>query len=338
MKNWRLVVSIFLGTFYLGKAQTIGQDLDNFVGDMVQLSKGFVAPAATASVYQSTSAWTRTARGLDKFKFDVSVHANVLPIPRKQRAQNVSNSDFNSLVIRGGQTTTSIPTALGGDTDVFFDFTIGGENYELQAFEGVDRTYLAHPYIQAAVGLWKETEVILRYSPKVKINASDYSIVGGAVKHNISQHFIKRDSTNSNLELAVLASYSKFDLNLFFDPFVLESTNSSSGSQPLAVINSSIVDANAWLFQCIASKRFCKKFEVLATLGYTLGDFQYKLGGSEGFLLDLFNRALERLEETRTGIKGDVGLNYYFSPKWCVNGTLTIGEFANTNMSIHYLF
>ena len=337
MKNWRLLLSIFLGTFYLGKAQTIGQDLDNFVGDMVQLSKGFVAPAATASVYQSTSAWTRTAKGLGKFKLDVSVHANVLPIPRKQRAQNVSNSDFNSLVIRGGQTTTSIPTALGGDTDVFFDFTIGGENYELQAFEGVDRDYLAHPYVQAAVGLWKETEVILRYSPKIKINASDYSIMGAAVKHNISQHFIKRDSANSNFELAVLASYSKFDLNLFFDPFVLESTNSSAGTQPLAVINSSIVDAHALLLQCIASKRF-KKFEVLATLGYTRGDFNYKLGGSEGFLLDLFNRALERLEEKRNGVKGDLGVNYYLAPKWCLNATVAIGEYANTNMSIHYLF
>lgn len=315
-------------------AQTASADLSNAVTDIVFLSKNFVAPAADASVYQSSSAWTSSAKSVGKFKVDFAVHFNALPIPKKQRDFDVSNSDFRSLEIRGGATSATIPSALGGDTTTFFDFTIDGDDYELQAFEGVDEDVLVHPYLQATVGLWKETDVTIRYSPKIKIDVSDYQILGGAIKHNISQYFRKSDSIRKGVELAVLASYSKFDLDLFFDEFKLESSDPTSTSEPLATINSIIVDANSWLFQLMASKEV-KRFEFIGSLGLTTSQFDYKLGGDQGLFLDIFNSALEVLEETRTGFKGDVGVNYHFK-NFYVSSMVTLGKFANCNIALHY--
>lgn len=99
---------------------------------------------------------------------------------------------------------------------LFFDFTIDGDQYEFQAFEGIDTGFLAYPFLQVGVGLWQETELLLRYSPNIKIDKSDYAIYGIGVKHNVSQYIFKDDRP---VELAFLTSYSLFDLNLFFDPY-----------------------------------------------------------------------------------------------------------------------
>ena len=66
---------------------------------------------------------------------------------------------------------------------LFFDFYIDDEAYEWQAFEGIKQNIVTHPYLQASIGFWKETDLTLRYSPKVTINTSTYDIFGAANKH-----------------------------------------------------------------------------------------------------------------------------------------------------------
>ncbi|NQY29819.1 MAG: hypothetical protein HRT69_10135 [Flavobacteriaceae bacterium] len=317
-----------------GFSQSFNQDASAVLSDVVLLSKGFVSSAADASVYQSSSAWYSSAKSVGKFKVDFSIHANVLPIPKSQKNFEVSNTDFQSMEIRGGAQSVSVPTALGGDTNAFFDFKIVGQDYEMQAFEGVDESFLAHPYVQASVGLWAATDISFRYSPKVKIDVSDYQILGGAIKHNLTQ-YTRKEGSEKSLEIAVLLSYSKFDLDLYFDEFKLEATNPQPGSTPLAVVNSIIVDANSWLFQFIASKEY-KKFEFSGSLGVTRNDFKYELGGDEGLFLDLFNQALTTLdEENKIGFKGDVGVNYHFK-KFYLSSMVSLGKFANCNLALHY--
>ena len=330
----KIIYGVMLLSTSLGFSQSFNQDASAVLSDVVVLSKGFVTPAADASVYQSSSAWYSSAKSVGKFKVDFSIHANVLPIPSKQKNFTVANSGFQKLEIRGGAQSVAVPTALGGDTNTFFDFKIAGQDYEMQAFEGVDESFLAHPYIQGSVGLWKETDISFRYSPKVKIDVSDYQILGGAIKHNLTQYL--REENNSNIvEVAVLLSYSKFDLDLYFDEFKLEATNPQPGSVPLAVINSIIVDADSWLFQFIASKEY-KKFEFSGSLGLTRSNFKYKLGGDQGLFLDLFNNALTTLDEdNKLGLKGDVGVNYHFE-KFYISSMVSIGKFANCNLALHY--
>jgi len=332
MKKVALGLAFLCGVF--GFSQSFNQDASGVLSDVVLLSKGFVTPAANASVYQSSSAWYSSAKSVGKFKVDFSIHANVLPIPKRQKKNEVANTDFQKLKIRGGEQSSSVPTALGGDTKTFFDFKIGGQDYEMQAFEGVDESFLVHPYVQASVGLWKETDISFRYSPKIKIDVSDYQILGGAIKHNLTQYLRKEGSANA-VEVAVLLSYSKFDLDLYFNEFKLEATNPQPGSVPLAVINSIIVDASSWLFQFIASKEY-KKFEFSGSLGITRSDFKYKLGGDQGLFLDLFNEALTALnEDDKLGLKGDIGVNYHFK-KFYISSMVSIGKFANCNVALHY--
>lgn len=328
-----LIPYLFFQITIFTYAQSTSPDLSNFVNDMVFMSKKYVAPAATASAYQSSGAWYSSAKSVGKFKVDLSIHVNALFIPQSKKSFNIKNSDFSSLVIQDTSLeNANIPTALGGDTQVFFDFFIDDNQYELQAFEGVKVDVLPHPYLQATVGLWKETDITLRYAPKITIEASNYEIFGAALKHNITQYF---NPKNANpFEVALLVSYSEFDLNLFFDPVNIKPVGSSASTEPLTTLNGVIVDANSWLFQSIISKKV-NNFEFNGALGITQNKFNYLISGKKGLVLDLFNDLLELLDESKSHFKADVGVNYHFKNAY-ISSTISIGEFQNLNIAFHY--
>lgn len=330
----RKSLGFFFGiVFCLCSQFSFGQaivDIENVLGDLLIVSERYITPAADASIYQSTAAWYSSAKSLDKFEFDVSLHFNALPISEGKKVFTVRDSEFTNLDIRDAST-AEVPTAVGGDTEQFYDFVIDGETYEMQAFEGVKESVVYHPYIQASVGLWKETDFTVRYSPKIKIDVSDYSIFGVALKHSVSQYF-RKEETVSPIEFAVLASYSAFDSNLLFD--ALELTPTNGNEEPLAVIKGLMVHADALLFQGIASKRW-NNLEVQGAIGYTSSAIDYTILGDGSTFIDLFNKTLVVLEETRSGVKGDLGVNYYFG-NFYLSSNVTLGKFANLNVGAHY--
>ena len=310
---------------------TILQELGFFLNDMLLISNKYVSPAAEAAVYQSTGSWYSSAKSLDLFEVDVSLHVNALPVSESQKSFVVNDSDFTRLNIRDAQT-AQVPTALGGETSVFYDFTLGGDDYELQTFEGANQQVFYYPYLQGSIGLWGQTEVTLQYVPEVKIDASGYKTFGGAIKHNISQYWLGDTPDAQALQVAVQVVYSLFDSKIFFDGFEITSTDPDQDA--LAVINSLTVDANAFTGQLIASKRI-NKFEFVGALAVSANQFDYTMGGEGDFLLGLLNDAFTALEDTSSMLRGNIGVNYHMH-NWYLASNVTIGKFINTNLSIHY--
>ena len=312
---------------------TFFQDAEVFVNDLLLVSNLYVAPAANAAVYQSSGSWYSTARVLDLYEIDASIHVNVLPVPKSEQSFIVSNSDFDIISIRGA-TTAEVPTALGGETEVFYDFVLGGDEYELQTFEGAKQNTFYYPYIEASIGLWKETELTLQFAPKIKIDISGYQTFGGAIKHNLSQYWISENRDNQQYEFSFQMAYSVFDSRIFFDDFAIKATNPEPGQGPLAIIQSLDVQASALAGQIIGSKRF-NNLEVQASLAVSSNSFDYTIGGEGDIIIDLFNGAFDALEDANTSARGNFGLNYHFN-KFYVAGSFSVGTFLNTNLSLHY--
>ena len=310
---------------------TILQELGFFLNDMLLISNKYVSPAAEAAVYQSTGSWYSSAKSLDLFEVDVSLHVNALTVSDAQKSFVVNDSDFTRLNIRDAQT-AQVPTALGGETSVFYDFILGEDNYELQTFEGAKQQVFYYPYLQGSIGLWGQTELTLQYVPEVQIDDSGYQTFGGAIKHNISQYWLGDAPDSQALQVAVQVVYSLFDSKIFFDGFEITSTDPDQDA--LAVINSLTVDANAFTGQLIASKRI-NKFEFVGALAVSANQFDYTMGGEGDFLLGLLNDAFTALEDTSSMLRGNIGVNYHMH-NWYLASNVTIGKFINTNLSIHY--
>ena len=326
-----LIIVSELAVIVSVKDNTYLTDVEDFLVDMLLISNKYVSPAAEAAVYQSTGSWYSSAKSLDLFEVDVSMHVNALPVSDAQKSFVVNDSDFTRLDIRDAQT-AQVPTALGGETSVFYDFTLGEDNYELQTFEGANQQVFYSPYLQGSIGLWGQTELTLQYVPEVKIDASGYKTFGGAIKHNISQYWLGSNPDSQALQVAVQVVYSLFDSKIFFDGFEITSTDPDQDA--LAVINSLTVDANAFTGQLIASKRI-NKFEFVGALAVSANQFTYTMGGEGDFLLGLLNDAFTALEDTSSMLRGNIGVNYHMH-NWYLASNVTIGKFINTNLSIHY--
>ncbi|MBF4983588.1 hypothetical protein FNJ87_04340 [Nonlabens mediterrranea] len=319
-------VTILCCVFAFAKAEfskSQSNDLGNVLTDLLLISDRYVQPAAEASVMQSSAGWYQSASSLDKYKITVALHANALVFPSGKKNFDINNDELLNLTIRGDESTT-IPTTLGGEQRTFFDFTIDGDLYEFQAFEGIDTGFLAYPFLQVGVGLWQETELLLRYSPNIKIDKSDYAIYGIGVKHNLSQYLFKGERP---VELAFLTSYSLFDLNLSFNPYELRSDDNSP---PLAVIDGSLVDAHAVLFQLIGSKDY-NDWTFSSGVAYNRSWIDYELSGDDGIFLQTLNDVLSILSETQHSYKVDLGATYHFN-NWDLSSQLSAGDFINLNI------
>ena len=330
-KAMHCIAFLFLFPIIAAAQNTYLDDVEDFLTDMLLLSNKYVSPAAEAAVYQSTGSWYSSAKNLDLYQVDLSLHINALPVSNAQKSFTVSDSDFIVLDIRDAES-AQVPTALGGDTSVFYDFTLGEDNYELQTFEGASQQVFYYPYLQGSIGLWGQTELTLQYVPEVKIDASGYQTFGGAIKHNISQYWLGDNQDSQALEVALQMAYSLFDSKIFFDGFEVTSTDQDQAT--LAVINSLTVDANAITGNLIASKRV-DRFEFVGAFAVSANKFTYTMGGEGDFLLGLLNDAFTALEDTSFMMRGNLGVNYHFD-NWYVASNVTIGKFINTNVSVHY--
>ncbi len=326
MKNLK---QIFIASALLISSGIAAQenDLDLFIDDMLFLADGFASPASESAAYQATAGWFTSARALDKWKVDVSLHGNALFVPSSKKEFTINNNDFNILNITGGGGVV-VPTAFGTDTDVVFDgeLNYAGQNIQISNFEaidGIDKGALIYPFAQVSVGLPFNTEVGVRALPEMEVDGSKFSTYGVGLKHNLSQYF--RFNDEEDLQIAAILSYNIFDVKYEFDPV----------SVP-AIVQLKLIDvsANVWMAEAMASKRY-ENFEIFGALGVAQSDFEYEFGGS-GIGLPLINDELVALNDKEAQFKGDIGFNLYFN-QFKISTMATAGKFVNLNLGLHFI-
>src|SRR5690606_13271630 len=243
-------------------------DVDLFVEDMLKIADDFASPAAEGAAYQAGAGWVSSAEGLEVCEVHFSVPANVLFIPGSKKATNTNSNDYSTFNIIGGDQATT-PSAFGGATDTSFegeiDFMGNSLPFSFEAIDGINKSVLMHPFLQAGIGVPFGTEVTVRFLPQLEIDGVNFSTYGIGIKHNFNQYF--RFSQPEDFQFAALLAYSKFDVNYEFEPVVV---------QGVVEFNEIEVDADLWLLQLITSKKFRNpSWSAFGAVGVTNSDFSY---------------------------------------------------------------
>ncbi|HET8886835.1 MAG TPA: DUF6588 family protein [Salinimicrobium sp.] len=291
--------------------------------DLLTLSKKFATPGAEATMHQSSAGWYTSAKQKELWEIDISIHGNLLFIPEKKGTTRISNSEFHNLSIRGGAESATIPTALGGDTDVFYEGTMMGAEFEFQSLEGIGKKSVFYPFLQASVGLPLGTNIVLRYLPLTKIEGVEYKVAGVGLQHNFNQHF--GENNQNGIQVAGLIAYSQVGVFHLFKPIEL----------PGVALNKIKINGNLWEFQLLGSKDLNQYFEVFSAVGLTMGSFNYQIGGEGEAFLNALNNAYKRLNASEQTFKFEAGFNVNFK-KFTFNSVFSAGDFFNYNIGIHY--
>lgn len=329
MKNnvFALLLIIVLTPFSLVAQSEENTDL--FIADMLTLADNFARPASNGATYQASAGWFSSAKSLEKWEFRFSLHGNALFVPDEKKTFGLNNSQLRLLEIENAQS-AQLPTAFGSSSNTYFMGEVTFLNpvtQEMQtqevrfkAFEGIDRDYIPHAFLQVAIGLPYETELTLRAMPEVTIDDVTASTFGLGLKHSLSQYFI---DDPEGFQLAAALAFSKFNVEYGFEPIEVED---------LVMMDLIMVDADLWMMEAIASKRW-GVFEAFAAAGMANSNFNYEMGGG-GVALSMVNTELQKLGDTEAKFKADLGFNLHFG-KFRISAMGTGGKYFNANLGLH---
>lgn len=309
--------------------QGLLDDIGLFLDDALLYSEQYITPATDAAVYQASAQWMVSPKKRQLWNFTIGMHTNLFVVPKSDRSFQINETDFSLMTIQGDNNSWSVPTAFGGESDDVILANLGDSEILIRVPEGVDMETIFYPYLQGALSLWKGTEIMMRYSTKVKLKRGYYQVYGFALQHNLSQYsdYLQQKKIN----LALMGGYSNEDIS--FDFLNLQTAFGDLGLSSLR----GLVDT--YQLQLGVSKPW-QQFELMTIIIANKSWFEYKAGGKptddlSATFNQLVNEKLKEIYISKVNIIGEVSARYHYS-KFFFQTSVAFGKFVNLNASIQY--
>jgi len=243
-----------------------------------ELVKSYINPVAQDFGSLVNNGWYNTAATHKKFGFDLTITANSLSAKSEDKS-------FIVPILTGVQfdgTTTSgagkdkAPTAYGSEKEFpNFHYTAGPNSVPSKSFQGPDGAginkdvpigSIVIPTIQAGIGLFANTDLRIRYTPKVTIADNELENWGVGVHHDIKQHI------PGLKELP-------FSLSAFVGYSQLKATADLKGVYSGSAVQEGVGKTDAYTIQVMISKKLAI-FTFYGAVGYNASKTDYSIKGS----------------------------------------------------------
>ena len=280
----KLLSLLFITCAYITtQAQDFGQIIAGSLTDANKYAKSYLQPFGEGEIYNLSRGWYSTARTHKMLGFDISINGQFAVVPTDKQSFVFNNSDYSTFKLSGSATSASLPTFMGSSTTQVINVTntVNGQtvstNFTAPKGIGDDMKNNVSfvpvsdplPVVQVGVGLFKHTDLKVRYFPKTNFSDVNIGVFGLALQHEFSHYlpFIKKVPF---LHLSALAGYSKINASYYpkFDA-------NSSVQSPNAVADYSI---SSFTVQGIASVKF-SLLELYTSIGYATGKSNINLNG-----------------------------------------------------------
>ena len=197
--RYRFLTVVFLMGFLsfsstaFAQVGDVGRILQSSAEDANALVQAYLKPFGSGFGASLNSGWTNTARPHKTLGFDVTVSSGLAVVPKADKTFNVPELNLQELEVESGPSTLQ---TINGKSDVSTTTlaayeTINGNREKIFEFDmptGTGFGYVPAPEIKGAVGIIKDTELMLRYVPEVDIgDYGTFSQYGFGAKHGINQ-------------------------------------------------------------------------------------------------------------------------------------------------------
>lgn len=322
MKPFLLLLSLF--TFTVSSAQLF-EDIDDVLAatteDAKRLIDAYVSPLGQSLTYSLNGGWASSAKTHKKFGFDLTFGA-VSPSV-SDAAKTFAIDELNLQQLTYSESTAS--TIFGANRPTTFNLsTTGSTQTEVTLPGGIEEELILNslpiPYVQAGVGLFFDTDVMIRYIPKIKNKGAEYGLLGVGVKHNLMQYFGLLDKLPLNI--SALAAFSKIDVDY--------QLNSLNPDQKVSY------DVSTFIFQALASLDF-PVISVVGGIGYGKGDVTMLMLGNYTSINPNLPKDPININNTYTGSHAMIGLraNLLFLKLFA---NYTLQEFNTLNAGVSFSF
>ena len=241
-----------------------------------ELVKGYISPITQDFGSLINNGWYNTAATHKKFGFDLTVTVNSLSAKSEDKRfiiPTLSGATFDGTTALKDKA----PTAYGSEKEFpNFHFTAGPNNGK--AFQGPDGGInkdipigsVLVPTLQAGIGLFANTDLRIRYTPKVTIGDNELENWGVGIHHDIKQHI--PGLKELPFSLSVFVAYSQ-----------LKATANLSGVYSGSATQEGVGETKAYTAQVMISKKLAI-VTFYGAVGYNGSKTEYAINGT--YLVD----------------------------------------------------
>ncbi len=242
----RIIVFLFLvGASRLSVAQTITPEMtDRYVegltSDLNQYMGHYISPLLKGLGYGFNNGWYNTARPHKSFGFDITFSANAAYVPTIDQIFTFVPDDYQVLDLTGDPAMNGdFPTIMGGTTTNEVrsylskndpDPILGSLYVQGPILDGImedlpiNSPAVPSPIIQAGVGIYKGTEIKVRWMPTINSDGLEYKYFGLGVMHSVSQ-WVPVLKEMKFLDISGFVGFTDIDLTYALDSGEVEGAN-----------------------------------------------------------------------------------------------------------------
>ena len=304
------------------------------------LAEGYTAPLGKTLTYALNSGWATSAKTHKKLGFGLTIGGAAPFVPSADKV--FTPTGLTSLSVPSG----SLPTVFGEGRDQTLNFTLVSDDIPLlgeQQYNG-ELTFpgglkdelplgtIPAPFVQASVGVFFDSDLLVRFIPTMEIQGSTFSLTGFGLKHNIMQYFGPMDRLPLNVSVLAAISKASFEYDLSDSSFGGNSANRKM-----------TFEADTFTIQALASIDL-PIISAFAGLGYNAGDSQFDVSGDYSIPYTVSGISISRVLEDpisiaseASGVMGIVGarLNLLFLK---IFANYTIQEYNTLTAGISFNF
>lgn len=272
----RLILLLVLFAPFMGKAQDIEQFLLAGTEDASKLTENYVNPVAKGFMYGLNNGWYTTARTHKKLGFDITLVANLAKVPSSDEVFQFVASDYKNITLKGGASSASIQTLMGGKNTETFVATVdaGNNTFNIAEFQvpdgiGDDLPMNAVPSatLQVGVGIpGINSDLKVRYLPKTGTSDLEIGMFGIGLQKSLSK-MLKINKTP--VDVSALIAYTQ--LTAEYDIQAESGLNGNGQKMEFKT--------NAYTFQAIASVNL-KLIEFYGALGFNTAKMDVDIKGT----------------------------------------------------------
>jgi hypothetical protein len=207
-------------------AQDPGDFLKVGANDAELLVSQYMEPLVVGLGMGMSNGWYNTAKPHNTLGFDITVSFHGVLIPENKRFFTFDPDLYQNTSLAPGSTTDQGPTIFGpGNSDLELRYTVTEENtgntvsgtfttpggIGMEDYVGFNM--IPAPVVQGSIGVIKNTEVIIRYVPKIEVDNFAFDQIGFGIKHDIFQWV----PVLSRLPIDVSALFAYTKLNNVYD-------------------------------------------------------------------------------------------------------------------------
>lgn len=368
--RYRVLTIIFLcGLFAFNSMPAQAQVGD--IGDILQsgredantLARAYLEPFGSGFGASLNTGWTNTASPHSKFGFDVTVSSGLAIVPDAAKSFNVNDLTLQKLELEGSDPVS--PTINGVDetgASLAYYEEVNGNREKILDFnmpEGSGFGYVPAPMIKAGVGLIKDTELMVRYTPETEIgDFGSFNLFGVGAKHGINQWLPGGKMLPVNL--SVMFGYTNMeigsDLDLPAEDVIENQSDTYNEYDPSKWDGQAVaMNTDAWTINALVGKSL-PIISVYAGVGYEASTFNIQTPGSYPTVVPNENYDPNNSdEETRPlkvdavdepidiSIEGDNGFRAlagfrFRAAIFHVSGSYTLSNYSSYNLGVGISF